>query len=375
MIASRKTLLVLIGINAALYLSIAWSGQKDRDFRAFYFAGETARHDPRLVYDLEYQRRAQQTEFDDQNGFNPFFHPPHELLLFVPLSMLPYGLSLNLWRALSIVFIVAAGALMARAIGAKAADTTLLMGAIHAVPLCLLAGQDSTLLLLLMAGCFYLLKTERDIAAAAVLALALFKPQIPVIFAIAMIAAGKRRFFVSFAAIGAALTAGSVAWTGTGAFSQILRGERLGEVGLGISYMPTVRGFLAMAGLDSRWLAAALLAAAVGAMITVWNKARSLEFAAASSICVACLFSIYLYDYDLALLGIPITLIAGKLDKKDTPLLAALTSTPLSQLLYFLHAVPVLAAPLAVLSYRTVRLRPEPEGATIVAPAETIPQL
>jgi hypothetical protein len=55
--------------------------------------------------------------------------------------------------------------------------------------------------LLLVCGCFYLLRKDLDLAAALVLALALFKPQLPIILALALFAIGRVKFFVWFAAL------------------------------------------------------------------------------------------------------------------------------------------------------------------------------
>jgi arabinofuranan 3-O-arabinosyltransferase len=359
-IASRKTLLLLISINALVYLFFVRTVYGTVDFRVFYTAGEIAQRTPSRVYDLAYQRQVELAEFSDTH-FSPYFHPPHELLLFLPLSKLPYAVSLNAWRLLSVLCLALSGILIGKATGLDPLNTALLAASMYPVGLCLFLGQDSLLLLLLVCACFYLLRNEQNLAAALVLSLALFKPQIPVVLAVALLAIGKNRFFAYFAAFGAALAAGSVAFVGREGIRQIITAEKLGENHLGVAAMPTVRGAIAFAAGDHPWLAAAAFVAVLIAMFLVWRKSQSLDFAVSSAICVAGAFTPYLFAYDLVLLGIPLALIAQKPKRHDGMIGALLTSAILLQLLYFLKAPSLLVIPTLALGILTFRLRvPEP---------------
>jgi hypothetical protein len=356
-IATRRTLLVLIAINALTYLFVGWAVPSARDYRAFYFGGETARRAPSQLYDLDYQLKTQQDEFADRAKFLPFFHPPHELLLFAPLSKLPYTASLNAWRILSVLFLVLSGVLIAKSIGAEIIDVTMLVAAVYAVPMCVLLGQDSLLLLLLICGCFYLLRRNLDLAAGLVLALALFKPQVPVILALALLASGRAKFFAWFAAFGSALAAASIPIVGWSAVHKITAMAKIAEGGLGVSAMPSIRGLIALVAGDHRWVSIAVLIIALAGFVPAWRKSRSLEFTVASSICVASAFPLYVYAYDLVVLAVPLALLARHFQRKDLPILAALTSAPLSQIVYFGHAAALLALPTLALAYTTFRLR------------------
>jgi Glycosyltransferase family 87 len=244
---------------------------------------------------------------------------------------------------------------LTKSIGADITYTTLLVSATYAVPMCLLLGQDSMLLLLLVCSSFYLLRKDLDLLAAFVLAIALFKPQLPVILALAIMASGRAKFFVSFVAFGSALSVASMAFVGRNGIIQLVHAQRIAE-GIGVSQMPTLRGLIAFAAGDHRWLSIAILAVTILAMWPRWRKSRSLEFAFASAVCVASALPLYIYSYDLVVLAIPLAVTTKNWKKSDTPVIAALTSGPLSQIVYFLHAAWLLLFPTLALGWMiTVR--------------------
>lgn len=381
-IASRKTLLAIIAINAVVFIYLLHGASPHLDFRCFYSGGRIARRAPALIYDTKYQIADQQQEFGD-NVFIPFCHPPQELLLFAPLSKLPYTAAFAVWRLFSVLCLALSGLILGAAIGADRISTVLLCAAMYAVPLCLTVGQDSTLLLLLVSGCFYLLKTDRNVWAALVLALALFKPQLPVVLAVALLAVGRKLFFAWFAAIGSALAGAALVYVGWhGAVGMVRSIELADLVGYGISGMSTVRGVLALTGVDSRTVAGAILVVAVAATFPLWRRYQSLEFAVATSICLESALAIHLWPDDLVILAIPllIVLASGKIAKPIlTPVFAALTSGPLAMLAFLAKAPSLLLLPTLALGWATLRMRGAPlrgildeERETSAAAAEEI---
>lgn len=354
MIVSRKTLLVVIAINALASLYLLFGLPSNRaDFRCFYSDGQIVRQAPGRLYDLKYQVQEQQMEFND-GIYIPFYHPPHELLLYAPLSKLPYTTSLNVWRVFSLLCLALSGLILARAIGADPLHSVLLVSAIYPAAACLTTGQDSLLLLLLLSGAFYLVKNDHDTLAALVLAAALFKPQLPVVLAISLLAVGRRRFFAWFALFGSALAGASMVYVGWDGVKQLIQTQRVGEIiGIGPALMPSVRGLIAFAFHDVRWLAITLFVAAIAAMLPVWRRSRSLYFAVASSICVASAFAIYVYVYDLVVLAIPLLLVMPDLRRKDldVAILHLATSGPLLVLAYYEHAPALLLLPTLALGF------------------------
>lgn len=355
MIGTRKTLLLLIAMNALVFLFfLRVLPAASLDFQEFYYAAETAWRAPNHIYDLDYQRLMHWQQFGAQHHFLPFYHPPHEILLFLPFSTLPYSASFNAWRVFSLLCLVGSGLLLGRALGVNRITAVTLVLAIAQVGVCLVLGQDSLLLLVLLCGCFYLLKRERDAAAAFVLAMALFKPQIPVILAVAVLAAGRKKFFAWFAGYGVVLAAASIWFVGREGVQQMLQGEKLGEISL--ARMPSVRGLIAFVFGDHAWLAFAMLAIAVIAMLGVWRRSQSLEFAVGSAICLSSAFTPYINVYDLVVLAIPLALIAQKPQKHDGLIGAILTCAALLPVLNVYRASSLLVIPTLALGFMTFRL-------------------
>ena len=357
-IASRKTLLILLTINGAIFLYLLRADvQNEIDFKAFYSGGGIARQTRDHIYDLHYQLRWYQSEFNTVK-FGPFFHPPHELLLFLPLSKLPYPAALIVWRILSLACLLLSGVLLARVIGGNILDTVLLVAAIYTVPMCLAMGQDSLLLLLFVCTCFYMLRKDWDIASAIVLALALFKPQLPMVLAVAALAAGKRRFFAWFAVFGSVLAAGSMIYVGWTGVSQMIQALQIGVTGsFGVATMPNVRGLVAFAFRDSRWFALAMLTGSILAMIPVWRRARSLEFAIASATCLASAMAFYIYPYDLVVLAVPLVLTSRHPRQRDVAVAALVTSGPLWVFAYLVGAPCLMLFPTLALGWTTFKLK------------------
>jgi Glycosyltransferase family 87 len=368
-IASRKTLLALISINALVYLFyVRATPVGSLDFQAFYFAGETAWRAPNHIYDLDHQRLSQREYFGDHYQFLAFFHPPHEIVVFMPFSALPFTASLNAWRVFSLLCLVASGLLLGRAVGVNRITAVMFILAISPVGMCVFLGQDSLLLLLLLCGCFYLLRQERDVAAAFVLSMALFKPQIPVVLALAVLAVGRKKFFAWFAGSGAVLAAASIWFVGRDGVQQMLLAEKFAE--LHVFRMPTVRGLMVFVAGDHPRLAAAMLAIAVIAMFAVWRQSRSLNFAVGSAICLGSAFALYLHGYDLVVLAIPLALIAQKPQKHDGLIVAVLTCAVLSLILSLLMVSFLLLIPTLALGIMTFRLASRASEAMPVLTAE-----
>lgn len=369
-ISNRNTLLILIAINALLSLVFVKDtpGRVVGDYRVFYVAGEIVQQSPRRLYDLAYQRQLELAQFSEEH-FSPYFHPPHELLLFAPLSKLPFAISLNTWRMLGLFCLAFSGILIGKAAGLNPLNAILLASSMYPMGWCLYLGQDSLLLLLLVSACFYFLRKEENVAAALVLALALFKPQIPAVVALAALAIGRKKFFVWFATFGSVLMGAFVAFSGRDGAQQIIAAEKMGESHLGVAAMPSVRGMIALLAGDHPWLAAVILGGALIAMFPIWRGSRSLEFAFSSAICVAGAFTPYIFAYDLVLLAIPLALIGKKPKRHDGAIGALLTSGLLLLLLMLVKATAFLVVPTLVLGLLTSRLAsPEMERVPALEP-------
>ncbi len=359
--ANWKFYVAMIVINSFVALClISYMGLKP-DYRSYYAAGVASRTAPHTLYDWKSQEILQRELFGDF-VLLPFFHPPLELPLFAGLSKLPYIYSLNLWRLFSMGLLGASGVMLARITKQNALMLTLLLAAMVPMAACVVEGQDSIMLLLIISATFYLLRNDQDFAAGVLLASALFKPQVPIILAIALFAIGRKRFVTVFVAASAVITAASFLYMGGSGLQQILECTRFTEGRLPISEMPSIRGLISVVAGDQRILSAAALVLCLLFIFPVWRRARSLSFVFATAICVGCLAALHVFTYDLTLLAIPLALLIATPQKRDAPLVALLTSGPLYLLVYAPKLECVFVIPTIMLCVSCFRLMPKALG-------------
>ena len=166
------------------------------------------------LYDPQVQARLQHAEIPGYEGLSWFVSPPFAALLYVPLAWLPYGASALVWLALSIGM----GGLALRWVrpllsGHLAGESRLFTLAFLATPAVfevLGAGQDSVLLVLLWVAGLRLMVADRPVAAGAVLALGLFKPQLLCLVPLLFVVRRQWRALASFSAVGAMLAVVSI---------------------------------------------------------------------------------------------------------------------------------------------------------------------
>ena len=84
-------------------------------------------------------------------------------------------------------------------------------------------------MLLLLSASLYFAKRKSDLAAGCLLGVSLFKPQIPLIIALAMLVSGRRRFALGFIGSAAVIGAASFAVIGGDGFHQMLDLLRIAE--------------------------------------------------------------------------------------------------------------------------------------------------
>ena len=248
-------------------------------------------------------------------------YPPHAMLLYAPLAMLPYMAGYAAFTGLGLAAF--AGVLRGVAgVPWRVVGLILLSSPLFHVVVC---GQAGTYLGALMLAAL-LLPDRRPLVAGVCAGVLTIKPQLGVLIPIAYAAGGHWRAFGAAATTGVLLVAGSLAVFGTEAwsafFAQILGvTEMVGDAVYPLHKMVTVFAALRQAGLPE-WLAAAGQGAAfvfaVWACWTVWRGARPLPEKAAITTGLAFLCTPYAYFYDTAVLALAF-LIAGRGVSAETP--------------------------------------------------------
>jgi len=320
------------------------------DFSNVYAAGKLARDGaPAAAFDIEAHFAMQRFIFDDPEIATYGWHyPPPFLFVASALAPLPYAWALGVWMAASFaLYLFAADRLVGERFGTGA--SLLAAAAFPAVFVVLGHGQNA----FLSAGLFGLGLAwlgPRPLLAGAMFGLLTYKPHLGVFVPFAFAAAGLWRPFASAAAtaLGMALLSflvfGAETWT---AFFESLSFTReivLEEGATGFFKMQSLFAALSMWGLPTSlaYVGHGALVLALAAPVWIaWRAPERNDLAAGALLCAACvLASPYALDYDLAVLGVAIALLArAGAEEGFRPYEASL--------LAFAFAAPLLARPAA----------------------------
>jgi len=368
-------MLIMTVMNAVVFF-IPWKEimAGKNDFPVFYSSAQMVREGQSShLYD-----------FDAENSFvhrvseksrAPNNHLPYELLIFVPFTHLQFGTAQVLWILLSLAMLVAVAAMLHNIWrnSSSGSLTFLTITGFFPVWYCLLQGQDSIMLLFLLALSYWCWKRGQDDAAGFVLALGLFRPQLVLPFAFVALLGGKWKFVRGFVP-GAIVVVGLSAWVvglhGMAEYARVLISQGTGGSAGALakqwqvdpSLMPTLRGLLwvslpsSMPGIVRTLLLFAglsfgLLWAAKGIREAQDEATFDLAFAVTAAVVVLISFHSFLHDFSLLILPL---LVAGnavlssvRVAKTGQYLVVTMAFllflTPLYQVLLLTHKVGLLA--------------------------------
>lgn len=313
----------LIFLTVYVISSIAWVSASGNmldpramplgyDFITFW-AGSwlNLHHDPAAVFDPNKIFAAEQIAVHANEKMFLWHYPPTFLLIVAPLALLPYLTAYFLWVAATL----APYALVIRKM-APQPQTLLLLAAFPGTFLNVAHGQTGFIVAALLGGALMTLE-RRPILAGVLIGLMSFKPHLGVLIPIALICGGHWRTLVTAAITAAAFVAISILFLGVQPWIAFWHNMPLAravfENGLvGWNKLTTVYAALRLAGADMtvayalQALVAILTAAAVG---WIWWRRPPLALRAATLVSGALLVSPYLFNYDYALLAIPIALL------------------------------------------------------------------
>ncbi len=197
---------------AFIYVPLALRGFDD--FRQLYTGGYMIRtgHAAEL-YDYDTQERFE--ELLVPTGLHyvlPINHLAFEELLFVPLSLLTYKLAYWVFLALNVALLILCVRLLGRRLEIRPGQwkwtPALLLLAYFPIPRAMEKGQDSIIMLTLLAGALWALDDGKEFAAGLLVGIGIFKFQIVLPIALLFLIWRRWRFSVGFAA--SAATAGLV---------------------------------------------------------------------------------------------------------------------------------------------------------------------
>ena len=306
------------------------------DFTTFYMAGTMVRVGLRHeLYDLASEWRVQQ-EFAPwvsiRQAALPYMHAPFEALLFVPLTVLPYGVAFAVWDGFNLLILLALPYLLRPHLGVLQNVSPLVVFGVELaffpVIFVLLQGQDVILLSLFYSLAFIALKEDAQGRAGFWLALGLFRFHLIVPFVLVLFFGRRYRLITSFIATALAL-AGVSAWLV--GWRNLLHypgyiwwlEQHKSKVILTPSQTTNIRGLLDTL-LPKRLpatlvLTAVILLSAVVLFLAIrtWGKAgrskTGFDIAFSVTLVAAVLVGYHSFIYDLAALLIPIAVSLGLL--------------------------------------------------------------
>jgi hypothetical protein len=295
------------------------------DFRQLYAAGYMVRtgHAGEL-YDIRAQQQFQDVLVGNDEPALPFIRPAYQAFLFVPFSVLPYRtaylafLSVN-FVLLAITFWILRPNMRNLSRIWRGLPVFLFL-VFYPIALALMQGQDSILLLLVLAAALAALEHGEERRAGILVGLGLFKMQIVIPIALLFLLWRCWRFFAGFALSTGLLSLISlwvVGFSQSAAFARTLFSVGTGQAAshpfpLRLSIMANLRGlFFGLLGerLPLVWIQAVTIAASI--LVLLWvalavpgkqQRAPALVIAITASLIV----SYYLFIHDLSVLLIPI---------------------------------------------------------------------
>ena len=299
------------------------------DFRQLYVAGYMVRTGHRTqLYDYAAQAYFQNTLVSNDERALPFIRPAYQALMFVPFSLLPYRtaylgfLLLNL-LLLALAFLMLQPRLRGLSRVWPGLPPALFLG-FYPVALALMQGQDSILLLALLAAALVSLERNRDLTAGALAGVGLFKFQIVVPIVLLFLLWRRWRFVKGF--MFSAILVGLLSFITSGWAETVVFVHSLLSVGAGlpavpgeinfplrINIMANLRGLiygLASLRAPQRWLQVTTLLLSSLVVISVRARGRQQRGGGALVLAITAgvLVSYYLFIHDLSILLIPIVL-------------------------------------------------------------------
>src|SRR5713101_5667223 len=185
------------------------------DFRHLYTAGFMVRSGhAHELYDYDTQKRFQDALVSREEIAMPFNHLAYEALLFIPLSMLRYRAAYCAFLTVNLVFLVISFQLLRPRMDNLARvwqwlPVGIFLGFLP-IAAALMHGQDSILLLTLLAAAMVSLDRGRELTAGVLVGLGLFKFQLVIPIALLFLAWRRWRFSAGFALSSAAVASVSL---------------------------------------------------------------------------------------------------------------------------------------------------------------------
>jgi hypothetical protein len=318
--AYARVLLAVIFVGAVGWIALS-PGGLDRqgkpigtDFVGFYTASRLALAGrPELAYDVGAHWAAQRALFGPKLGYTAFFYPPPALLIYWPLALAPYFVSLALWLTASglAFYHVLRGYLPSLDAVMFLAFPAVFINAAH--------GQNGFLSAGLLGGGLLVMERRPVLAGVCFGAMA-FKPHLALAIPFALIFARRWTTLGAAAVTAAAFCFASLAAFGSSTWTAFFTDASFARAALenslvGDEKMQSMFAGVRLLGgsLALAWAAQILTAfTAVAAVLFLQRRAFRSAAEAPAVVCAGLLASPFVLDYDLTLLAIPLVWLLGE---------------------------------------------------------------
>jgi hypothetical protein len=347
-VVSVALLFVQLGL-LALEIPVALEGRTD--FRAFYAAGYLIRTGHRHeIYNYERTIEAEKVVAGTKGPDIPFVHPAYEGLFFAGLARFSYRKAFWIYTTISVVLLAIVLWWLGRPTGKSGGEAyALLIGAAFLpTGICLIEGQNSILVLAVVAAAYALQKAEKEFAAGLVLGAAAFRFPLLLPIVLLLLLARRWKFVAGFLVTSGSMAAISVWVAGTESLMGYPRYLAAMSVGLQTdaqklalttwpTAMPNIRGFLSAVQIErlGPWLAQTLTAA-VSLGLLAWTIWKRLPFELMPV--VAVLVSYHGNIHDSVLLLLP--MLALSFRPQGTPQVASWFAVLILPTVFFVSRIP-----------------------------------
>jgi alpha-1,2-mannosyltransferase len=341
---------VVVAVYALVALGLfsgALGKSLDNDFITYWSASYLSLEGrPLAAFDLAENDAVQRLAVPVSSKIYPWHYPPTYQLLVLPLALLPYLPAYLSFVALSLVAFTAALRKLLHW-----PDATFLLLAYPGAFICLLHGQNSLFTAALFA--FGLSQSARRPAISGIcFGLLAYKPQLGLLIPLALLAAGQWSAFAAAAAtvlgfIGIATAVfGFPLWRAFLQHTAMVRS--IMEEGLvPWEKMPSAFVFLRWLGVPQALAYAGQITVAMsvaGVVFIAWRRRGPSVLAGAVLVSGSLLVWPYIFDYELAILAVPLAIVASDIARYG----AARWEPPL---LLVLYCAPILTTGVAKLSH------------------------
>jgi len=312
---------IMLGLQLSGWIGF-WPMIRDghADFRNLYTAGYMVRagfgHE---LYDYARQKGFQDALISREEIAIPFIRPAYQALLFAPFSFLTFREAYCAFLA----FNLATLGLCFRLLRPYMANLSQVWpglpgGMLLFLPIAaaLMQGQDSIILLTLMAGAFASMQQGREYRAGILIALGLFKFQFVIPIALLFMASRRWRFLAGFG-VSALVLAGVSLWISgarqaAGYFSSVLHigaSQTLSSgLSLPVDHMANLHGAVVGIFANSPVVMPLTVLASAAMMVFAATRRPSTSEMLLIAIPVSALVSYYMFIHDMSVLLIPLAL-------------------------------------------------------------------